>query len=124
MTTGALTPPKTGMQMKIFPLFTMLGWILILVSFIIGLTVLAPTAVSYFGSNAKTVRDAAMVGSELLGQLETLQSIPAWLQPLTFLGVAAFMTGIALEFSAIPKLLKNRGEVMSLCFPLLVEKGE
>jgi hypothetical protein len=112
------------MQMKIYPIFTMLGWILIMVSFIIGLTVLAPTAASYFGSNAKAVRDAATVGSDLLGQLETLKSTPAWLEPLTFLGVAAFMTGIALEFSTIPKLLKNRGEVMSLCFPLLVQKGE
>lgn len=124
MTTGTPTPPKFGMQMKIFPIFTLLGWVLILVSLVIGLTVLAPTAASYFGDNAKATRDAATVGSDLLGQLETLKSTPAWLKPLTFLGVAAFMTGIALEFSTIPNLLKNRGEVMSLCFPLLVQKGE
>jgi len=124
MTTGTPTPPKPAMQMKIYPIFTLVGWVLILVSFVIGLTILAPTAASYFGENAKAARDAATVGSELLGQLETLQTIPAWLQPLTFLGVAAFMTGIALEFSTIPKLLKNRGEVLSVCFPLLVQKGE
>ena len=124
MTIETPTPPKVGMQMKVYPLFTLLGWILITVSFVIGLTVLAPTAASYFGSNAKSVRDAATVGSELLGQLETLKSIPAWLEPLTFLGVAAFMTGIAIEFSTIPNLLENRGKVMSLCFPLLVEKGD
>jgi hypothetical protein len=112
------------MQMKIYPIFTLAGWVLILVSFVIGLTVLAPTAASYFGENAKAARDAATVGSGLLGQLETLKSTPAWLEPLTFLGVAAFMTGIALEFSTIPSILKNRGEVMSLCFPLLVQKGE
>lgn len=124
MTTETPTTPKVGMQMKIYPIFTMLGWVLIMVSFIIGLTVLAPTAASYFGENAKSVRDAATAGSELLGQLEILKATPAWLEPLTFLGVAAFMTGIALEFSTIPNLLKNRGEVMSLCFPLLVQKGE
>lgn len=124
MTSQIETPPKAGMQMKIFPIFTMFGWLIVMVSFIIGLTVLAPTASSYFGENEKATRDAAIVGSELLGQLETLKSTPAWLEPLTFLGVAAFMTGIALEFSTIPKLLKNRGDVMSLCFPLLVRKGE
>jgi len=124
MTTGTPTPPKPGMELKIYPLFTLVGWILILVSLFIGLTVLAPSAASYFGDNAKATRDVATVGSDLLGQLETLKSTPAWLEPLTFLGVASFMTGIALAFSSIPKILTNRGEVLSVCFPILVEKGE
>jgi len=118
-----LTPPAPAWQMKVFPLFSLLGWVLILSSFLIGLIGLAPTAASYWGGNAKAVRDAAEAGSALLGQLQVLSVIPRWLEPLAFLGVAAFMTGIALEFSTIPAVLKNRGQVMSACFPLIVKLG-
>ncbi len=118
-----VTPPAPAWQMKAFPLFTLLGWVLILISFLIGLVVLSTTAAGYWGGNAKAVRDAAEAGSALLGQLQTLTVTPRWLEPLTFLGVAAFMTGIALGFSTIPAILKNRGQVMSACFPLIVKLG-
>ena len=82
------------------------------------------TATDYFGSNSKADRDSAEVDSILQTQLETLSSTPRWLEPLTFLGVASFMVGIALEFSMIPDLLKNRGDVMNACFPIIVKKGK
>jgi hypothetical protein len=109
--------------LKVFPLLTLLGWVLIGLSFLVGLFVLSTTAAAYWGGNAKAVRDAAEAGSALIGQLQTLAVTPRWLEPLAFLGVAAFMTGIALEFSTIPGLLKNRGKVMSACFPLIVKLG-
>lgn len=117
-------PPDPTWQMKVYPIFTALGWILVIVSFTIGLFVLAPTAVDYWGRNAKSVRDAANVGSQLLADLGTLAVTPRWLVPLTFLGVASFMVGIALQFSTIPGVLKNRGVVMSACFPLIVRYGK
>jgi len=86
---------------------------------LVGLFVLTPTAISYLSDNTKAVRDAAQVGSPLLVQLQTLTSIPRWMEPLAFLGVAFFMVGIALEFSSIPAVLKNRGEVMKASFPFL-----
>ncbi len=119
-----IQPPTPGWQLKVFPLFTLLGWALILLSFLIGLFVLAPTAAGYWGGNSKAVRDAAEAGSALLGQLQTLGVTPRWLEPLTFVGVASFMLGIALEFSTIPAILKNRGQVMSAAFPLIVKHGE
>lgn len=117
------TNPAPAWQMRAFPIFTLLGWVLILASFLIGLFVLATTAAGYWGGNSKAVRDAAEAGSALIGQLQTLAVTPRWLEPLRFLGVASFMTGIALEFSTIPGLLKNRGQVMSAAFPLLVKLG-
>lgn len=119
-----IRPPEPTWQMKVYPVFSALGWILVIVSFAIGLFVLAPTAVDYWGGNAKSVRDAAAIGSELLTDLGTLTVTPRWLEPLTFLGVASFMVGIALQFSTIPHVLKNRGWVMSACFPLIVRYGK
>lgn len=118
------TQTKSPWQMKIFPIFTALGWILILASFLIGAFVLAPTAASYWGGSAKAVRDAAEAGSTLVAQLGVLASTPRWLEPLAFLGVALFMTGIALEFSTIPDLLKTRGQTLKNAFPLIVQLGK
>lgn len=115
---------KKPWQLRAYPLLTVLGWILIGLSFVIGLFVLSSAAASYWGANAKSVRDAAEAGSALLTQLQLLGSTPRWLEPLTFLGVASFMVGIALEFSSIPAILKNRGRVMSICFPVIVKQGE
>lgn len=119
----SLQAPKPSWQLKVYPLFSLLGWVFVGLSFIIGLVVLAPTATSYWGGNAKAVRDAAEVGTTLLGQLQTLNETPRWLEPLTFLGVASFMLGIALEFSSIPSILNNRGRVMSVCFPVIAKHG-
>ena len=114
---------KTPYQLKLFPILTILGWILITLALIIGLVVLTPTAVNYFGANSKEVRDAAEAGSQLLSQISLLASIPLWLEPLTFLGVALFICGIALEFSVIPSLVKMRGDAMAKAFPLIVKLG-
>jgi hypothetical protein len=114
---------KTPYQLRVFPVLTVLGWILIMLALIIGLVVLTPTAVNYFGANSKEVRDAAEAGSQLLSQISILVSIPLWLEPLTFLGVAFFICGIALEFSVIPSLVNIRGDAMAKAFPLIVKLG-
>jgi len=105
--------------LKLFPLFTLLGWILIGFSILVLVIVLAPTGASYWGANAKAARDAAEVGSTLLGQLTTLAWWPKLLLPLIFLGVASFMVGIAMEFAAIPKILDRRIELLTRAVPLM-----
>ncbi len=118
-----LQTPKLAWQDKIYPLFTIMGWALVGFSFLFGAFFLSTTAASYWGGNAKAVRDAAEAGSLLLGQLQLLATTPRWLEPLIFLGVGSFIFGIALEFSTIPKLLKNRGEVMKACIPIIAKSG-
>jgi hypothetical protein len=41
------------------------------------------------------------------------------LPPLTFLGVAFFMLGIAMEFAAIPKILDRRTELLVKVVPMM-----
>jgi hypothetical protein len=110
-------------QLRVYPFFTLVGWILIALSLLVGLFVLTPTATGYWGANSKGARDAAETGSAPLTQLQTLQVTPRWLEPLTFFGVGAFMVGIALEFSSIPKILANRGQVMRVCFPIIARSS-
>lgn len=108
--------------LKLFPLFTLMGWVLIGFSILIGVFLLSPTAASSWGASAKTVRDAAEVGSPLLAQLTTLAWWPKLLVPLTFLGVASFMLGIALEFAAIPGILERRTDILVKAVPLMGNK--
>lgn len=105
--------------LKLFPLFTLLGWAFIGFSLLFGVIVLGPTAAAYFGGNAKSVRDVAEIGSALLGNLTTLGWWPKLLLPLTILGVASFMVGIALEFAAIPDIIDRRTEVLKKALPLM-----
>ncbi len=108
--------------LNLFPIFTLFGLGVIMAAVIVGVANLSPTAASYWGGNAKSTRDAAEVGSNLLGNLTTLQSIPKWLVPLAFLGVASFMTGIALEFAAIPGIIERRTAVLKQAVPLMARK--
>lgn len=109
--------------LKLYPVLTLVGWLLIGFSILISLFVLSPTGASYWGENAKTARDAAVVGSSLLGSLTTLAWWPKLLLPLNILGIASFMVGIALEFAAIPDILQRRIDVLKRAVPLMGKKG-
>ena len=64
----------------------------------------------------------AEVGSPLLGQLTTLAWWPKLLLPVTILGIASFMVGIAMEFAAIPGILDRRTEGLKKAVPLMGKK--
>lgn len=113
---------KETTGLKLFPIFTLLGWLLVGFSILISVLLLAPTAAAYWGGNAKSVRDAAEVGSLLLSQLATLAWWPKLLLPLTFLGVASFIVGIAMEFAAIPKMLERRTDLLVRAVPKMGQK--
>ncbi len=108
--------------LKLFPLFSVMGWALVGFSILVSVMVLAPTAAGYWGGNAKAVRDAAEIGTPLLALLTTLAWWPKLLPPLTFLGVAFFMLGIALEFAAIPRILDRRTDLLVKAVPLMGKK--
>ena len=115
-----LNRETTGL--KLFPLFTILGWALIGFSVLVGIAILSPTAADYWGEASKATRDAAQVGSTLLGWLATLAWWPKLLAPLTFLGVASFMIGIAMGFASIPGILDRRTDILKQAVPLMGKK--
>ena len=142
MSTSTPRPAEKPWQYNIFWMFSMAGMLIIVVGFIIGLTT-SSTASGYWSEHTKLERDCNNVdpafesdfdavngllarGEEEIGlgssnaqltdDLKTIASTPKWLEPFIFLGVAVFMVGIALEFSAIPSVLQNRGGVMGAVY--------
>ncbi len=105
--------------LKWFSLFTLMGWAFVGFALLVSVSLLGPTGAAYWGGHAKSVRDAAEVGSALLGNLTTLAWWPKLLLPLTILGVTSFMVGIALGFAAIPDILDRRTDVLIKALPLM-----
>jgi len=108
--------------LKFFPLFTILGWGLIMFAAVVVLgLIVSSTGAAYWGGNAKAARDAAATGSFLVSQLTTLVLWKHIVPPLLILGIASFMVGIAMEFAAIPNLDK-RTEVLKQYLHLMGNK--
>ena len=106
--------------LKFFPLFTLLGWGLIMFAAVVVLgLIVSSTGAAYWGGNAKAARDAAAAGSFLVSQLTTLAVWKHIVPPLLILGLASFMVGIAMEFGSIPDLLDKRTEVLKKALPLM-----
>ena len=109
--------------LKFFPLFTLLGWGLIIFAAVVVLgLIVSSTGAAYWGGNAKAARDAAAAGSFLVSQLTTLALWKHIVPPLLILGHASFMVGIAMEFGSIPDLLDKRTEVLKQALPLMGSK--
>lgn len=101
-------------QAKLFPPLMMLGLMILIAAFLISLW-LAGVSASYWNHAIATELDTAQAGSALLGQLATIQSVKAWLEPLKFAGVAFLLTSISLALATIRKILQfQAGRILEI----------
>ena len=107
----------TSPRVKFVYALILAGLMVETVALILGIY-LATVADSYW-ANPKTVRDAAAAGSTILGQAQTMATVGAWLEPLKFVGLALFFTGIGGALSAIIPRIRLRGDVMATALPQL-----
>lgn len=126
---NALRPAGTGLQRalgvevkalrkpwsaKLFPPLMMMGLMILIATFAISIW-LAGVSASYWNHSIKAELDAAQAGSALLGQLATIQSVKAWLEPLKFVGIAFLLTGISLALTTIRKILQfQAGRILEI----------
>lgn len=90
----------------------------LMIVLVVGIT-LGVLADDYY-SNTKAVRDAGEAG--LLSDRGTIMAVPAWLEPLKFLGLATFFAGISVVLAIIMKTLQTRGQSMELVLPQILGK--
>lgn len=90
----------------------------LMIVLVVGIT-LGVLADDYY-SNTKAVRDAGEAG--LLSDRGTIMAVPAWLEPLKFLGLATFFAGISVVLAIIIKTLQTRGQSMELVLPQILGK--
>ena len=94
----------------LMPMVMMVGEVILIVALIVSLG-LAATATQVFAHPVPEI-DAAGAGSALLAQVQTIQSVSAWLVPLKFLGVATEFLAIVMGLATIIFILGAQTELL------------
>ena len=97
-----IKPPMTA---TIFPMAMMMGMMVLIASLVVGI-VEASIAYGYWNHSIATQLNPAAEGSALLGDLQTVATMSAWLAPLKFVGIALLLTGIGLALATIVRVLR------------------
>ena len=100
-------PPWYG---KMMPMVMMIGELVFISAFIIGLW-LAGIARSVF-SNPLPAIDAAGSGSALLNGIQTIHAVEGWLVPLKFFGIASEFLAITMGLATIIFILKAQTNLL------------
>lgn len=97
-----IRPPMTA---KVFPMVMMMGMMVLVVAFIVGL-VQANIAVDYWNHSIATRLNPAEAGSDILRDLGRIQALDTWLAPLRFVGLALVLSSIGLALATIVRVLR------------------
>ena len=109
---GAAVQRSLGAEVKffkpwianVFPMFMMMGMMVIMAALGIGIW-LGAEASNLYGHSIAQI-DGAPTGSKLLRDLGTIAAVQAWLTPFKFLGMALLFSGIALALLTIVRVLR------------------
>ena len=95
-----IKPPMTA---QLFPMFMMMGMMLLVASVIIGI-VLATLTYDYWNHSIAAQLNPSQGG--LLADLGTINAVKLWLEPFKFVGMALLLTGIGLALATIVRVLR------------------
>ena len=99
-------------MMPAFPRIAVMGWLIVLTAFLVGLFVLSPAASSFL-SDAKAIREGAAAGSAFVQANTTIHVTKAWLPQFKFFGLGLGLMAIVMGLGVIAKRLRKMGEVIS-----------
>jgi hypothetical protein len=99
-------------MMPMYPMIAVVGWMIVLISFLVGLVALAPAQATFF-SDAKAVREAASVGSSFVNANVSAHVIETWLPQFKFLGLGLGLMAIVMALGTIAKRLRHMGATIT-----------
>ena len=105
-------------MMPMYPAIAVMGWMFVLIAFLVGLYVLSPAQATFF-SDAKAVREGATIWSAYVNANRSSHVLEAWLPQFKFLGLGLALLAIVMALGTIAKRLRNMGQVI---FSQLPEK--
>ena len=103
-------------MMPMFPMIAVVGWMIVLVAFLIGATALASAQATFF-SDAKAVREGAAAGSAFVQANVDSHAIETWVPQFKFLGLGLGLMAITMALGTIAKRLRRMGQVISSHLP-------
>lgn len=106
--------PET--MMPLFPLISLMGWMMVGIAFLVGLFVLSPAQTQFF-SDAKAVREGAEVSSAFVNANVTIHTVETWVPQFKFLGLGFGLMAIAMALGTIAKRLRRMGKLVNAYMP-------
>ena len=103
-------------MMPMFPMIAVVGWMIVLIAFLIGVTALSSAQATFF-SDAKAIREGAAAGSAFVQANVDSHVIEAWVPQFKFLGLGLGLMAITMALGAIAKRLRRMGQVISSHLP-------
>jgi hypothetical protein len=95
-------------MMPMYPMIAVMGWMIVLISLLVGLFVLSPAQSTFF-SDAKVVREAAGAGSAFVDANVTSHVVEAWVPQFKFVGLGLGLMAITMALGTIAKRLRKMG---------------
>lgn len=103
-------------MMPMFPAIAVMGWVIVLISFLIGLLVLGPAQATFL-SDARVVREGAAAGTLFVDANSTIHAIEAWVPQFKFFGLGLGLLAITMALGVIAKRLRRMGQVIMTHMP-------
>lgn len=103
-------------MMPMYPAIAVMGWMFVLIAFLVGLYVLNPAQTAFF-SDAKAVREGATIGSVFVNANLSSHALEAWLPQFKFFGLGLGLLAIVMALGTIAKRLRNMGQVIFTQLP-------
>jgi hypothetical protein len=103
-------------MMPMYPAIAVMGWVFVLIAFLVGLFALSPAQSTFF-SDAKAVREGAAVGSAFVNANLSSHVLEAWLPQFKFFGLGLGLLAIVMALGTIAKRLRNMGIVIFTQLP-------
>jgi hypothetical protein len=113
------SPIHFGMVEKMMPGFgriAVMGWMIVLIAFLVGLFTLSPTQSTFF-SDAKAVREGAAVGSSFVDANVSRHVLEAWVPQFKFFGLGLGLMAITMALGLIALNLRKMGMVITSHIP-------
>jgi len=98
-------------MMPMYPALAVMGWMFVLIAFLVGWFVLSPAQSDFF-SDAKAIREGALVGSAFVNANLSSHVLEAWLPQFKFFGLGIGLLAITMALGTIAKRLRNMGQVI------------
>lgn len=103
-------------MMPMYPQIAVMGWMFVLIAFLVGLFVLSPAQTTFF-SDAKIIREGAEVGSAFVQANITSHVTEAWVPQFKFFGLGLGLLAITMALGTIAQNLRKMGMVITNHMP-------
>lgn len=99
-------------MMPMYPRIAFMGWVLVLIALLVGLFSLSPAWGTFF-SDAKAIREGAVIGSPFVQANASIHVTEAWLPQFKFFGLGLGLMAITMALGTIAMKLRTMGKVIT-----------